>query len=160
MNPPLLRTPEQAEAAFYAAFETRDLDAMMTLWCDDPGVSCVHPGGERHLGPAEVRDSWRRIFAGSGRLRFRVAEVVAATGDDVAVRSVIEHISVPGVQGTTPVIATNVFRRTGEGWRMWMHHASPHPGIEEAAGGDEEEDDEGDDPNGEDSGEEPPPTLH
>jgi ketosteroid isomerase-like protein len=159
MTRPLLRTPEQTEAAFYAALEAGDLDAMMAVWCDDPGVSCVHPGGERHLGLAEVRDSWRRIFAGSGRLRFRVAEVVSIAGEDVAVRSVIEHIGVPGVQGTTPVIATNVFRRTSEGWRMWMHHASPHPGIEEAAGEDEE-DDGGEDTRGDDSGEEPPPTLH
>ena len=30
----------------------------------------------------------------------------------------------PGLAGGRAV-ATNVFRRTPEGWRLWLHHASP-----------------------------------
>ena len=39
--------PSHAEAAFYAAFERADVDAMMAVWSDDEAVFCVHPGGGR-----------------------------------------------------------------------------------------------------------------
>lgn len=120
-------SPEIAEAAFYAAFESSDLEAMMGLWCDDPTVVCIHPGGERHVGLEEVRESWRRIFAGGRQLRFRVARAVSASTPDLAVHCVIEFIGLHGVRGTVPVLATNVFRRGPEGWRLWLHHASAHP---------------------------------
>lgn len=157
MNPAPLQSPEQAESAFYAAFEAGDLDAMMAVWCDDENVVCVHPGGERHVGVAEVRESWRRIFAGSGRLRFRVAEPLHVGDGDLSVRAVIEYIAVAGIQGATPVVATNVFRRTGSGWRLWMHHASPHPLAEVEDTDDESEDDSGDE---DDDGGGTAPTLH
>lgn len=137
MNPPLPPSADAAEAAFYAAFEAGDLEAMMGLWCDEPTVVCVHPGGERHVGLAQVRESWRRIFAGSGQLRFHVAQGVSVSTPDLAVHCVIEHIGLQGVRGTVPVVATNVFRRGPEGWRLWMHHASPQPAAP-AAGTDED----------------------
>jgi 1,2-phenylacetyl-CoA epoxidase PaaB subunit len=34
-------------------------------------------------------------------------------------------------------VATNVFRRSSAGWRLWVHHASPV-----LAGDDDEDDDE------------------
>lgn len=126
MNDPT--SPEAAEAAFYAAFEAGDLEAMMRLWCDDPTVVCVHPGGERHVGQDEVRESWRRIFAGSGQLRFHVSHAATTSSPELAIRCVIENIGLRGVRGTVPVVATNVFRCGPEGWKLWMHHASAAPG--------------------------------
>ena len=32
MTAPVFATPEEAEAAFYRAFENTDLDAMMAVW--------------------------------------------------------------------------------------------------------------------------------
>lgn len=156
MNRPPLNTPEQAEAAFYAAFEACDLEAMMAVWSNDARVVCIHPGGERHVGREAVADSWRRIFAGSGRLRFRIGARASVSGDTLVVSSVIEHIGLAGSPGTTPVIATNVFVRGAAGWELWMHHATHHPEPEAAAGdddGDEEQPDGAED-------DAPPPTLH
>lgn len=121
-------SPEAAEAAFYDALERRDLDAMANLWDHEAEVSCVHPGGPRLDDIDMIIESWRAIFEGGQRLRFERAGVALTAGVDVAVcclHEVIrfgEHFE---QQGT--VVATNVYRRTGQGWRMVVHHASPDP---------------------------------
>ena len=59
-----------------------------------------------------------------------------AVDGDVAVVTCTENIltGVPGGRRATAaaaalvggrVVATNVFRRTPDGWRLWVHHASP-----------------------------------
>ena len=121
-------TPQEAEAAFYEAFEKRDLDAMMNVWADDEEIVCVHPGGARLTGIEQVRDSWRRIFAAGQRLRFRLRALSAINGVPLAVHSVYEQITVEGESRLpAPVIATNVYMRTGDGWRMVVHHGSAAP---------------------------------
>ena len=41
MKRALFTTPQDAEAAFYDAFEKSDLDAMMGVWADDDDIVCV-----------------------------------------------------------------------------------------------------------------------
>ena len=121
-------TPEEAEAAFYAAFEKGDLDAMMNVWSDDEDIVCVHPGGARLCGIERVRESWRQIFQSGQSLRFRLLERRTINGMTLVVHSVHEQISVSGeARVFAPVIATNVYMRTEGGWRMVVHHASPAP---------------------------------
>jgi ketosteroid isomerase-like protein len=46
----------------------------------------------------------------------------------MAVHSVIQHMSSPDDQrALPPIVATNVWRRGADGWRLLMHHASPMP---------------------------------
>lgn len=124
----LFTTPQDAEAAFYDAVEKADLDAMMAVWADDDEIVCVHPGGGRLAGMAQVRESWRQIFAGGQALRFRLRNLQIITGMTLVVHSVYEQISVAGeARSRTPVIATNVYLQTERGWRMVVHHASPAP---------------------------------
>ena len=122
-------SPEAAEAAFYDAFERRDLDAMAGVWDHEAAVSCIHPGGPRLDDIGAILDSWRAIFEGGQRLRFERAGVAPTAGADVAVRCLYEVIRFGErfeQQGT--VVATNVYRRTAHGWKMVIHHASPDPG--------------------------------
>jgi ketosteroid isomerase-like protein len=133
----LFTTPQDAEAAFYEAIEKADLDAMMAVWADDEEIVCVHPGGVRLAGMAQVRESWRQIFAGGQSLRFRLRNQQALTGMTLVIHSVYEQISVAGeARPRTPVIATNIYLHTERGWRMvvhergWrmvVHHASSAP---------------------------------
>ena len=51
------RSPDEAEARFYEALQAGDLDKLMAVWADDDEVVCVHPGGERVIGPAAIRAS-------------------------------------------------------------------------------------------------------
>ncbi len=129
MSERIFATPQDVENAFYQALERGDLELMMAVWSDDEEIVCVHPQGARIAGQAQVRESWRRIFASGQRLSVRVAQQVALSGMMVAVHSVHEVIAVAGEEGVrAPVIATNVYLRTAAGWRMVVHHASPAPG--------------------------------
>ncbi len=129
--PPDFATPAAAETAFYEAFEAADLDAMMAVWADDD-IVCVHPGSVRLSGRKEVRESWRQIFAGGTRLRFRLAGLQSTQGPALAVHSVYEQVSIEGQSDVVnPVVATNVYVKTEHGWRLWMHHASPLAGDDE-----------------------------
>jgi len=121
-----LLTSTQAQAAFYAAFEHGDLDAMMMVWSDDSDVVCIHPHGPRLNGVREVREGWRQILAHSPRMRFEISELNTFHADDLAVHLVNEHIRISDAgQPEFTVLATNVYRRTASGWRIVIHHASP-----------------------------------
>lgn len=139
-----LRTPDQAEAAFYAAFERRDLKAMMAVWSDDNDIACIHPHGPRLVGSDQIRDSWRQIMAHSPPMRFKVNELNTISDQELAVRFVNEHIHVgEGAEPEFTVLATNVYRRTPDGWRMVLHHASPTPeSLQNIADDDSVEEDE------------------
>ena len=127
----MFRTPKEAEAAFYAALENADLDTMMDVWADDHNIACVHPMGPRLEGQAEITDSWRRIFNGGARMRFRISDVQALTQGDVAVHVVHENITVANRSGESTVLATNVYRLVDGSWYMVLHHASPAPNPQE-----------------------------
>lgn len=125
---PLFATAQDAETAFYEAFAKADLDAMMAVWADDDEIYCVHPRGPRLAGVAQVRESWRQIFASGQSLRFHLRGQQVFNAMMVSVHSVYEHITVVGeAQAPAPMIATNIFMRTDQGWRMVAHHASPAP---------------------------------
>ena len=119
---------QQAEAAFYAAFERADVDAMMAVFAEDEAVFCVHPGGGRLSGTAAVRGAWRSIFSEGPTLRFELCELQTFTLPTVAVHTLYERIVVRGEGGPPHVVmATNIYVLTGGGWRMLGHHASPLP---------------------------------
>jgi uncharacterized protein (TIGR02246 family) len=123
----LYPTPEDAESAFYDAFERSDLAGMMAVWAEDDDIVCIHPQGPRLVGFEAVRDSWMQIFAGgTSRLKVRTVDVRKYAGQSVAVHSVVEVLSLPGQQAPAQsVCATNVYELTDNGWRMVSHHASP-----------------------------------
>jgi len=124
----LFATPDEAENAFYDAFERANLAAMMAVWAESEQVVCIHPRGPRLTGFEAVRDSWAQIFAGSGggTMRVRATEVRKFDGNSVAVHSLVEVLGAPGQSGASQsVSATNVYELTDGGWRMVVHHATP-----------------------------------
>ena len=123
-------TPQDAEAAFYEALARADLEAMMEVWSEDEEVSCIHPGGARLTGFAQVRENWAQIFKSGQRLQVLLSDQVIVSGMLFAVHSLHENILVrsgPGEGTRTIVVATNVYQRAGSGWRMLLHHGSPAP---------------------------------
>jgi ketosteroid isomerase-like protein len=138
MSDRIYPTAQDAENAFYEALERGDLDAMMAVWAEDEEIVCVHPGGERLTGQDQVRTSWAKILADGSRVRVHISHQVAISAMMIAVHSVQENFSVEGERGRqgsdlrpAPIVATNVYLRTGAGWRMIVHHASPAPGKAE-----------------------------
>lgn len=132
----LFPTPQDAEAAFYDAFAKCDLDGMMAVWADDDDIFCIHPHGARINGVAQIRESWREIFAGGQTLRFHLRDQQYLNGMMLSLHSVYEHITVAGeARSRNPMIATNIYLRTERGWRMVAHHASPCPSASAASAG-------------------------
>jgi ketosteroid isomerase-like protein len=118
-----------ANAAFYEAVERGDIDALEQLWVDDMAV-CVHPGLAPIHGHKAVMRSWAAVLAATPYLQFVLTDVVAETQDGVAVVTCTENLlsAADGMPDTVfaggHAVATNVFRRDGDTWRLWVHHAS------------------------------------
>ncbi len=130
MDSPAFPTPQDAEAAFYVAFEKADLEAMMAVWSDDEDIVCIHPMGPRLHGYPAVRQGWQRLFAGDGRMRFQLSAAQRFQSPLLAVHVVQENILLGGnPKPQPPLVATNIYQLTGRGWRMILHHASPSPGT-------------------------------
>jgi uncharacterized protein (TIGR02246 family) len=123
----LFASPDDVEAAFYEALQRGDLDALMALWADDDEVVCVHPGGGgRLVGPAAIRASFEAIFAHSG-IPVVPEQVHRLQQIGAAIHHLVERIEVVTPEGRQVgwVVATNVYVKTGQGWRIAAHHASP-----------------------------------
>jgi ketosteroid isomerase-like protein len=128
-----------ANAAFYAAFEARDLDAMSEVWEHSDRISVTHPGWPRLEGWARVVASWETIFANTPYIQFVLTDEVVSVADGVAWVTVDENIlqsqdsaDGPGeveLSGAS-VVATNVFVQDGDRWRMVVHHGS---GVQSSA---------------------------
>ncbi len=117
---------DDVEAAFYDALQSGDIDKLMACWADEDDIVCVHPGGPRVVGATAIRATFEAMFAnGSIRAwpeRLRKVETVGS-----AVHHLIERVEVLSPQGPRQawVIATNVYHKTVQGWRLVAHHASP-----------------------------------
>lgn len=118
-----VREVSAANAAFYDAFERRDLDAMSDVWEHSDRVACVHPGWAILTGWGSVSASWFALFDGPQHLQFIVTDERVAVSGDVAWVTCNENLLDGGA--TQAVAATNVFAKTGDGWRLVHHHGSP-----------------------------------
>ncbi len=129
---------DDVEAAFYDALQNGDIDKLMACWADEDEIVCIHPGGARIVGAAAIRATFESMFSnGSIRAWPQRAHKIQAVAS--AVHNVLERIEVVGPKGPGQgwVIATNVYHKTAQGWRMVAHHASPGApsDIQEASGG-------------------------
>jgi ketosteroid isomerase-like protein len=110
--------------AFYHAFEALDVDALDLVWADRTYTAVVHPGREMLRGWAEVRESWKEIFTGTERIRFRLSDVNLEVRGRLAYLLAHEHIR-HGDDVLVSLQATNIFELIDGRWRMILHHASP-----------------------------------
>ena len=122
----LMTSPDDIEAQFYDALQQADLERLMAVWADDDEIVCVHPGGPRVIGPAAIRASFEAIFA-NGNVPVAPEQVHRLQTLSSAVHHLAERVAVVTPDGarTAWVLATNVYLKTEQGWRMVAHHASP-----------------------------------
>ncbi|MFI9493552.1 MULTISPECIES: nuclear transport factor 2 family protein [Streptomyces] len=131
-----VRAVEEANTAFYEAVERGDLDALSGLWLpgEDLTVSCVHPGWPVLSGRGEVLRSYALIMANTEYIQFFLTDVRVAMTGDTALVTCTENIlsGGPAEEGDALgplvgqlVVASNVFRHTPDGWKLWSHHGSP-----------------------------------
>ena len=119
-------SPDEIELEFYAAMQGGDIERLMAVWSDDDEISCVHPGGTRLVGAAAIRTAFESMFA-NGSIAVEPHRVRRLESHSSAVHSVVERIRV-GHEGSEQfawVVATNVYLKSAQGWRLVAHHASP-----------------------------------
>jgi ketosteroid isomerase-like protein len=125
---------DDIEAAFYEALRQGDIELLMSCWAQDEDIVCVHPGGPRLLGAGGHGAGFLCILSQRvvGAPPVQVHRV-AALGS--AVHSVLEQLQVmlPDGLHQAVVMATNVYHKTPEGWRMVAHHASPGAAMDAQA---------------------------
>ncbi|MZD09093.1 DUF4440 domain-containing protein [Streptomyces sp. SID5785] len=142
---------DDANRAFYEALERGDFEELTSLWlapedvsyaedtdpddAEDTSVSCVHPGWPVLTGRGEVLRSYALIMANTEYIQFFLTDLHISVVADTALVTCTENILSGGPapqdgEELGPlvgqrVVATNVFRRTRDGWKLWSHHASP-----------------------------------
>ena len=117
---------DDVEAAFYEALQAGDIEQLMACWADEDDIVCVHPGGPRLVGAAAIRSAFETMLTGSS-IRVTVERTRKVESLSASVHSVLERIDVLTAEGPQHawVVATNVFLKTAQGWRLVAHHASP-----------------------------------
>jgi ketosteroid isomerase-like protein len=123
---PPLAAPDEIEQQFYEALQRGDIERLMAVWSDDEEISCVHPGGPRVVGAAAIRSAFEAVFA-NGSINVHPEKVRRLQTLTSAVHSVLEHIQIMTTEGPQSawVVATNVYLKGAQGWRLVAHHASP-----------------------------------
>ena len=117
---------DDTEAAFYDALQHGDIARLMACWTEEDDIVCIHPGGPRLLGHAAVRAAFEAMFA-NGSVQVFPEKVRRLDAGTCRVHSVLERVAIVGNDGPQHawVMATNVYVKTAQGWRMVAHHASP-----------------------------------
>ncbi|MFP1628603.1 nuclear transport factor 2 family protein [Streptomyces sp. 5K101] len=133
MSPTDTELVEKANTAFYEAMEQGDFEELSALWMDED-ISCVHPGWPVLSGRGEVLRSYALIMANTEYIQFFLTDVKVSVAGDTALVTCTENILSGGPAEEAGelgplvgqlVVATNVFRRTSDGWKIWSHHGSP-----------------------------------
>lgn len=128
---PTSASADDIELALYEAMRRGDVEGLMALWSDDDEICCIHPGGKRLVGASAIRASFEAIF-GNGAIDAEPHRVRRLESHSSAVHSVLERIRVRSAEGEqfAWVVATNVYLKSADGWKLVAHHASPGTEVE------------------------------
>jgi ketosteroid isomerase-like protein len=107
-----------ANQSFYDAFARGDLAAIDHLWARRAPVACVHPGWEALHGRDEVLASFRAILGGG-------TPKVACTRPSAYVLGESAYVVCGESVAGAELVATNLFVREDDAWRMVFHQAGP-----------------------------------
>lgn len=116
-----------ANAAFYRAFEKKDMEAMTAVWSQGTSSLCIHPGRNVIRGWDGIRSSWEAIFRNTNYLEIETEIIRVDVSGDLAYVVLVETVlQVTGRrQSKAQSVATNVFERMGQKWYLIHHHGSP-----------------------------------
>jgi ketosteroid isomerase-like protein len=73
-----------------------------------------------------VAAGWHSMFETAGQFRVRVETAHELLDATQVIRVVREYLIIGQETGPRPpILATNIYRKETDGWRMVLHHASP-----------------------------------
>jgi ketosteroid isomerase-like protein len=116
-----------ANAAFYRAFETLEINEMERVWLRSSHIKCIHPGWPLLCGWGPIMASWERIFTNTFAMRFTLTDVRIEVSGALAWVVLIENLESQGYDGSSraEILTTNLFEKRDGQWFIVHHHASP-----------------------------------
>lgn len=118
---------KEANAKFYEALSSQNLEVMEVVWLHEPWVRCLHPGWKILSGWESIRKSWASIFKNTEYLKVEISDLTIKVGKDMAWVVCTENIA--SAQSTSyqtaTALTTNIFHKVNEVWLLAHHHASP-----------------------------------
>jgi hypothetical protein len=108
-----------ANETFYQALADGNFSLMDSLWSRESAVTCIHPGWHPLRTREQVMDVWRRMFANSNSTPVSCRAPEAFVTGETAF--VVCYEQAPDVM----LVATNIFKRERQQWRMVHHQSSP-----------------------------------
>jgi ketosteroid isomerase-like protein len=120
-------TPQDAEDAYYDAIEEKDLQALMAVWEESEDVLCLLPMMTPQRGKAAISKSWEPLMQQDSGLDIQTKHLAWIETPELAIHLVEELVKGSAQADAQAVYATNIFRKTGQGWRLLMHQNSPTP---------------------------------
>ncbi|HYX16726.1 MULTISPECIES: nuclear transport factor 2 family protein [unclassified Nostoc] len=116
-----------ANAAFYRAFERKDIETMSAVWSQGTGSFCIHPGSNILRGWKEIRTSWEQIFKNTAYIEINTDIIATEITEKIAYVVLRENVFqvVGGRRLEAQSTATNIFQFLGEKWYLVHHHGSP-----------------------------------
>jgi len=117
--------PQNAEDAYYDAFDEHDLDKMMSVWEDSDETVCLLPMLPAIKGLAAIKKAFEPLLKSDGKFEIQTKHLHWIKTDTLAIHLVEEAINTPGAPSQS-VYATNIFQINENGsWHMTMHQNSP-----------------------------------
>ena len=126
-EPEVVEEIRAANQRFYDAFNALSIEAMEAAWETSDRALCVHPGWSPLVGWPSIRESWRRIFDNANLMQFSIRYLNVIMQGDFGCVTCVEGVTsvVQGRAANFSAVATNLFARHGDGWKIVAHHASP-----------------------------------
>ncbi|HML95974.1 MAG TPA: nuclear transport factor 2 family protein [Thermodesulfobacteriota bacterium] len=119
-----------ANEKFYLAVNRADMDLMSDVWLGGPDDKCVHPGWPMLYGWEAIKESWKNIFGEGGPETVEISQVSVEVAEGLAWVVCVEKVIHRAGDDDMRIgfaQSTNVFHKTGSGWKLVVHHASPIP---------------------------------
>ena len=124
----------EASRAFYAALNStfnKDASPMRDIWLRSPEVTAMRPNGGREVGWDQLWEAWQHVadvFSGG---HVEITEQYIVTDGNFAYEIGLElgKFSPGGEEIEVEHRATNIYRRTDDGWKIVHHHTDKSAGA-------------------------------
>lgn len=116
-----------ANEAFYQAFANNDYATMETLWSSGTDIAVIHPGWSPLHGYRAVMDSWHRLLSAPG------VTPVLCSESRVYIMGQAAFVICTESFDETELVATNIFIRENDGWKLVHHQSGPRSQNSHAA---------------------------
>jgi len=123
-----------ASRAFYSALNSvfnKDAEPMRDVWLHSPEVTAMRPNGGREVGWDMLWEAWQNVAEVFSGGQVELTEQFIVTDGDFAYEIGLEigKFSPGGDEVEVAHRATNIYRRSEDGWKIVHHHTDKSDGA-------------------------------